>query len=1067
MPEEYAPPVVVVVVARDPGPHLEECLGSLGRQDYENLDVLVVDDASIADLTGRIAAVLPRAIVRRRPAPGGFAACANEALEGIEGATFFLFCHDDVALAPDGVRNLVAEAFRSNAGIVGPKLVAWDDPQRLLHVGLAVNRFGAPDARVDAGELDQSQHDEVREVFAVPAGCQLVRVDLFAALGGMDEDMERLGEDVDLCWRVHVAGARVVVAPQAAARHLEASKVGERTLLPTAADRRDELRAVLKNYGVVRRAFTLLLLVLGSIAGTVTSSLGGRGATRVRTSRRWRWNLAHRSSLLVARSRVRESRSAPDSEVVARMASRRRHRRRRSAATELRTHGGSEPSGATPARLEMGRLARRRSDEDTDRPARRVVAGSILGLVLFLGVRGALLGHLPLVGDLVPMPTGSHLLGEYFAGRSDPGWRPAQVAPPAYAVVGLVAIVLGNSSALALKVVLLAGIAVGALGAARLVSDFGSTRARITAALALAASPVVWNALAHGDIQASVALASLPFIFRRLAIASRLRPYAPAHTGRAGPGGLASFAADAAPLGLVLALAVSLAPAVLIDTAVVALAIAVASLVVGDSGGALRCAAVATVSSVVAFACTLPWSLTWFEGARWSLFAGAVGPVGSAWRPAALLRGAAGPVGRSWIAWGLVAAAAFVLVGSSGSRLRWAARWWAVIAASVAIAWVGGEGWLGAGGGDTLVLLAPLAVGVAACCGLGVGAFEGDLARYRFGWRQALLLGAAGCFVGGLLPGAEAALNGRAGLPPSGFDQILGWMGAAGGSTTAPASRALWIGDPRALPGRPLQLAPGLAAFVTASGLPGATVAWPQPNPGPGASVAAALESAQAGRTVQLGALLAPYGIRYLVVPSAAAPEIIGQQSPPLAPPPLSLVQALQAQSDFRELPVEAAIAVFQNVAWVTGDGQGTVKRPGATSSPGLRGAGLAVGLLVVAACTGEGFLRRRRLRRLRPAGWRGGTPLGAPQGPLPGPSQGPLPGPLPGPSQGLQPGPSQDVPAGRYNPAPAGGRVGPSAVPAPDRIPTERPTADESAETFGATGSPDEPEAPVLQGAD
>ena len=43
----------------------------------------------------------------------------------VQGASLLLFCHDDIAPDPDAVHILVEESFRSNAGVVGPKLVTW------------------------------------------------------------------------------------------------------------------------------------------------------------------------------------------------------------------------------------------------------------------------------------------------------------------------------------------------------------------------------------------------------------------------------------------------------------------------------------------------------------------------------------------------------------------------------------------------------------------------------------------------------------------------------------------------------------------------------------------------------------------------------------------------------------------------------------------------------------------------------------------------------------------------------------------------------------------------------
>ena len=221
-PTGALPPVVAVIVTHDPGPWFEETLASLKAQTYSALSVLVIDAASEENPTARIAPVLPTAYVRRIDRNEGFASAANEVLGSVEGAAFYLICHDDVALAPDTIRTLVEEAFRSNAGVVGPKLVAWDSPGSCARSAPRWTRPASCAPYAERGELDQEQHDAVRDVFVVPGGCTLVRADLFAALGGYDAGIDYLGEDLDLCWRAHIAGARVLVVPSTQVRHLEA-----------------------------------------------------------------------------------------------------------------------------------------------------------------------------------------------------------------------------------------------------------------------------------------------------------------------------------------------------------------------------------------------------------------------------------------------------------------------------------------------------------------------------------------------------------------------------------------------------------------------------------------------------------------------------------------------------------------------------------------------------------------------------------------------------------------------------------------------------------------------------
>src|SRR5688572_23964114 len=162
--------------------------------------VLVIDAASAEDPTTRIAAVLPSAFVRRLDRNDGYGPSANDVLEVVEGASHYALLHDDAAPDPDAIRLLVEEAYRSNAGVVAPKLVAWDDPVRLLAVGATADKSGHV-MEYGRGELDQEQYDAVRDVFVAPGGCQLVRADLFATIGGFNAAIPFIGEDLDLSWR--------------------------------------------------------------------------------------------------------------------------------------------------------------------------------------------------------------------------------------------------------------------------------------------------------------------------------------------------------------------------------------------------------------------------------------------------------------------------------------------------------------------------------------------------------------------------------------------------------------------------------------------------------------------------------------------------------------------------------------------------------------------------------------------------------------------------------------------------------------------------------------------------
>ena len=968
MPEEQAPPVVAVVVASDPGPWFEECLEALGAQDYPNLDVLVVDAASHEELTARVAAVLPRAFILRQSERRGFSAAANEALGAVEGASHLLICHDDVAPALDAVRCLVGEAYRSNAGIVGPKLVEWDAPDRLLEVGIGVDRFGVAVERVERGELDQAQHDEGREVFAVPGGCMLVRADLFRALGGFDPDIELFGEDVDLCWRAQVAGARVVVAPSARVRHVQVARSGSRTIGDTAMlRRRHELRAVLKCYDRPRRLVVALDLAAGSIAEVTVALFRGERERAKRVADSWWWNWRHRRSLRRARKALAGVRQRPD-RLVAPLLSRGDRR----SALEANPVGPVLPVGPV-----VKAVARRFGRDEDLEPARiassrnRLVVPHNLGwavaaliVVVVFGVRNLLTGHLPLVGQLLPFPPASTLLRDFFGGWHDAGWQATGPAAPGFGLVGLSGAVLLGSTAQVEKLLLLGPILVGAVGMHRLLRPLGSSRARLAATIAYLGLPLVWNGIAAGDLQALVSFAGMPFVMSRICRATRLEPF----SSPDGASGWRAVVAEVVPFGLLLAFMAALAPPSVVAVVALSLAIVLGSAAAGRLAAVGRALGVTAGALGVAFLCCLPWSLTFIQaGARWSIISGAVGPRGSVGGVLRLFRFAAGPIGAGWLGWGIPLGAGFVLFVARDARLDWATRWWVAAVATVVVAYAGAVGWLGAGGGATLVLLAPAACCIAAAVGLGVAAFEVDLARSRFGWRQNLSAGAALCLVVGLFPTLVSSVDGRSSLPSVGYEQLLGW------TTPAPAAKGydvLWLGDPASVPPPAWQIRPGLAFAVSVDGLPDGQRLWPSADPGVGAAVELDLTSAEAGLTVRLGAELARAGIRYLILPGGVAPDLPGVQVPPSAPLPPSLVKTLQAESDFRQLPTEGGVLAFEDTAWTAAESPApdsvvTPAMAGGGTPAWLRELGVAAGMLAVVLAVAEGVARRRKRRRL------------------------------------------------------------------------------------------------------
>ena len=180
------------------------------------------------------------------------------------------------------------------------------------------------------------------------------------------------------------------------------------------------------------------------------------------------------------------------------------------------------------------------------------------------------------------------------------------------------------------------------------------------------------------------------------------------------------------------------------------------------------------------------------------------------------------------------------------------------------------------------VLLAFAAAALAGCVALGAVAFEMDLRSERFGWRQALSLGAGAVIAAIALPVIGAATDGRWNMPSTDLARSVAWMEP---EIEAGAFRVLWLGDPAVLPLDSWRFQEGVGYATSRNGAPDGTDLLPGRPSAATKTIADVLRVAQDGGTARLGRLLAPMAVRYIVVPTQTAPGTRSRRPPASRPP--------------------------------------------------------------------------------------------------------------------------------------------------------------------------------------
>ena len=895
-----APPVVAVVVTNDPGDWFEVSLGALARQTYAALSVLVID-TGVADVTERAASAMPSAVVHRDPTPNGFGAAVNAAVKLISGARFYLVMHDDVALDVDAIEIMVEEAFRSNAAVVGPKLVAWNDRRELRSVGTAVDKMGVPAPYAEPGELDQEQHDRVRDAFAVQGGCTLVRADLFETIGGFDDGIDYLGEDIDFCWQAHVLGARVLVAPDAVGRHLESLGGRRPEIRRRQRLSRHRLRTVAKCYGWLDLLRVLPQFAMWSLGEILLSVATGRFTQARDIASSWTWNARRLRPILAARRRLKQQRRSRDSDI-------RRLQVRGSARFTAYIRG---QIGAGSRIQDLAERTRELRGTLSDGPRRQAVAGWIL-LVIFLlfGARHLITRGIVQFGQFGAFPSRGSLIASYASGWSEVELGSSGVAPAGVGLLGLGATVVLGATAFLRTWLIVGLLPLGWFGAWRLGGPLGSRRGRLAAAVIYAAVPLGYDSIALGRWDALLLYAAMPFVVLRLARLIGVAPYGP-RQGEPGPGvPPRSLAHQVISFGFLLAVVAAFEPFVLAIAPALAVVLVVASGLTGNLWSPLRAVLLSVLASALGAALNAPWWLRWVDDPA-GLWQVAIGPErGGPTELVDLLRFSIGPAGDSWLLLAIPILAAFGLLLGREWRAAWAPRAWSVAIASIAAAWVSTNELLPIDLPDAAVLLAPAGVGFAWAAGLSFAAFELDVPRFgRDSRRFAIGVGVVSLFAA-LGPALGAAQSGDFGAPSTDLRGALRFIDA---NPAEGDFRVLWMGESHLLPAPGREVREDLWVTTSTAGLPDVRANWVAPPTAAMESLVTTLTIGLEGDTARFGRLLAPYAVRYVVVPQSIAPTFAGGEVEPIDP---AVEAVLGSQLDLRRIATDPSVVVFENAEW-------------------------------------------------------------------------------------------------------------------------------------------------------
>lgn len=247
------PKAAIVILNWNGQKHLEKFLPSVLATAYENMEVVVADNGSADNSVSFLQQQYPQVRLIRFEKNLGFARGYNEALKRVN-ADYYVLLNSDVEVQPGWLAPVIAllEAEKMNAACQ-PKLLSYNNRKQFEYAGGAggwLDSFGYPFARgriFDVCEEDTGQYDKSERIFWVSGAAMVIRSEVFHEMKGFDEFFFAHQEEIDLCWRMQLAGYKLYACPESVVYHVGGGTLPRGNTLKTYLNFRNNQVMLFKN----------------------------------------------------------------------------------------------------------------------------------------------------------------------------------------------------------------------------------------------------------------------------------------------------------------------------------------------------------------------------------------------------------------------------------------------------------------------------------------------------------------------------------------------------------------------------------------------------------------------------------------------------------------------------------------------------------------------------------------------------------------------------------------------------------------------------------------------------
>ena len=187
----------------------------------------------------------------------------NEALKQVD-AAYYILLNSDVEVTPGWLEPMVALLESDNSiAACQPKLLSFLNKNQFEYAGGAggwIDKYGYPFAKgriFGVNEEDHGQYDAVAPIFWATGAALFIRSNVFKEMQGFDEYFFAHQEEIDLCWRMQLAGYQIFSSPASVVYHVGGGTLPKSNSLKTYYNFRNNRIMLSKNLPFSKKIWVL------------------------------------------------------------------------------------------------------------------------------------------------------------------------------------------------------------------------------------------------------------------------------------------------------------------------------------------------------------------------------------------------------------------------------------------------------------------------------------------------------------------------------------------------------------------------------------------------------------------------------------------------------------------------------------------------------------------------------------------------------------------------------------------------------------------------------------------